>query len=259
MPLRLKEDYHHLRRNVPQRLRTLELWPQQLISATDVNLIADIVSLRKLVFTNVLETVDIDFQPFSRLVALEDFTLLSLSIPIGVQVRRVTRNISAFGSLCFLRRLEVRDSHLPEQVLIEAILAMRNLQELRLLNCSGITQLVLECMRGLHHLHQLCLANNGALRLEGLQEQPSVTWLDLSGNIVSLAALEAVVQMSTLRHLVLPGAHCRVFHINSEVRHVYGSVCTVDLEWFRNNRQDVIIELCPCGLEANRGYVKRVR
>ena len=87
VPLKLIEDFHHLFRTTPPRLRTLVLRPPSRalfqrgkIALEAPTLIARFVSLHKLVLVDVLGTVDIDLQPFSKLVALQDLYYLGRSL-----------------------------------------------------------------------------------------------------------------------------------------------------------------------------------
>jgi hypothetical protein len=256
VPLTLIEDFHHLFRITPPRLRTLVVRPpfmnreERAKVASEVpTLIAKLAGLHKLVLVDVLGTVNIDLQPLTKLVALQDLTIWGAPLGLFNGWQVVARNLSALGSLPFLRRLELTDAFFSEEELTDVLLSMNNLQELKLQHCPGITQLVLQVLSGMRQLQKLCLADNSkskALRLEGLSQQPSVTWLDLTENMVSCQTLEAVAKMSSLAQLMLPG----VFDQRHEQRQ-YGSVCLMDLHWFRRNRPDVIIVHSAEGLEAN--------
>jgi hypothetical protein len=258
VPLKLIEDFHHLFRTTPPRLRTLVLRPPSRalfqrgkIALEAPTLIARFVSLHKLVLVDVLGTVDMDLQPLSKLVALQDFTIWGA--PLGVFNGRkvVSRNLSALGSLLFLRRLELTDASFSEEELMDALLSMNNLQELKLQNCPGITQVVLQVLSGMQQLQKLCLADNSNfkdLHLEGLSQQPSITWLDLTENILCFHSLEAVAKMSSLAQLMLPVA---IYGTASDGLRLCNEVNDNGLHWFRHTRPDVIIVHSAEGLEAN--------
>ena len=173
-----------------------------------------------------------------------------------------------------LRRMEVVDAYLPAEALVEALLNVPKLQVLKLVNCRGITRLVLQCLSGLHQLQRLSLAENGKLSLQGLQQQPSITWLDLRENIINSEELQIVAQIPTLTHIVLPikKAALRVICKPTRIQlhpnwdwHIEickpgaGCWCSAgaghdrafaNLLWFRSNRQDVHMELCTPGQSA---------
>ena len=90
VPLKVIEDFHHLFRTTPPRLRTLVLRSPDFLHEGErgkvaleaPTLIARFVSLHKLVLVDVLGTIDIDLQPLSKLVALQDFTIWGA--PLGL-------------------------------------------------------------------------------------------------------------------------------------------------------------------------------
>jgi len=179
MPIREMRDYYRFLRTVPRRLLTLELRPCPrpcYFYIRALHWISGVTSLRQLVLKNVPKTID--FAPLSSLVALEEFTICGFFGRGQIDVK----NITAVGSMLNLRRMEVVNAYLPAEALVEALLNVPKLQVLKLVNCRGITRLVLQCLSGLHQLQRLSLAENGKLSLQGLQQQPSITCLDLREN-----------------------------------------------------------------------------
>jgi hypothetical protein len=141
-----------------------------------------------------------------------------------------------------LLRLDLTESNLPVENLVELLSPLTELRELLLGGCTNAKEhVVLKTIERMVHLQRLSMADTmlrpAALQLEGLGLQPSITWLDLTANKVGRHDLEVISRLPSLQRLLL-GCDWRDKFIDSA-----GFVTLDGLQWFETTRPDVDVKL----------------
>jgi hypothetical protein len=224
----------------PKRLLTLEVWPHSIKDRRQIIPIAaeeasKVKSLKKIVFRNFTRTyadLVLDLLPLGKLTQLEDLSLLDFGRLLGPRWFAPMK----IPIMPTLLRLDLTESNLPVENLVELLSPLTELRELKLEGCSNAKEhVVLQTIVRMVNLQKLNMSEIGlrpaALQLEGLGQQPSITWLDLTDNKVGRHDLEVISRLPSLQRLRL-GSNwsCK-------------DVTLGGLQWFETARPDVNVQL----------------
>jgi hypothetical protein len=238
--LQNKKDFNLLL-PTPERLLTLDVSPYRMQDKRRMMLIAaeeasKVKSLKKIVFRRFTRSsysdFVIDLLPLGKLTQLEDLSLLDFGRFLGLRMFTPMK----IPMMPTLLRLDLTESNLQVENLVELLSPLTELRELKLEGCSNAKEhVVLQTIVRMVNLQKLNMSEIGlrpaALQLEGLGQQPSITWLDLTDNKVGRHDLEVISRLPSLQRLRL-GSNwsCK-------------DVTLGGLQWFETARPDVNVQL----------------